>query len=92
MNKEYVQQYAKLETTHWWFVVRQKIILQFLKKYTGEKPVSILNIGAAGGASTQWLSSLGNVVSVETDPFFIDHLKEQHINVIDSSVTAMPFG
>ena len=91
MNREYVQQYAKLETTHWWFVVRQKIILQFLKKYTNQKPLRILNIGAAGGASTQWLAALGQVVSIETDPFFIDHLKEQKIDVVDSPVELMPF-
>ena len=91
MNKEYVQQYAKLEKEHWWFVVRQKIILQFLKKYVTEKPISILNIGAAGGASTEWLSLFGNVVSVETEPFFIEHLKEKQLNVVESSVINMPF-
>ena len=91
MNKEYVQQYAQLEKEHWWFVVRQKIILQFLKKYVQKQPAGILNIGAAGGASSQWLSALGKVVSIETEPFFINHLKEQHIDVINSSVTDMPF-
>jgi SAM-dependent methyltransferase len=86
MNREYVQQYAALERKHWWFVVRQKVILQFLKKYINDQPISVLNIGAAAGASSQWLSSLGNVVSVETEPLFI-----QHLNVINSSVTDMPF-
>ncbi|MEP7166286.1 MAG: class I SAM-dependent methyltransferase [Ferruginibacter sp.] len=91
MNKEYVQQFAKLERTHWWFVVRKKIILQFLEKYTGTQPLSILNIGAAAGASTEWLAALGNVVSLETEPFFIEHLKEKQLKVVESSVTNMPF-
>ncbi len=91
MNKAYVQQYVELERTHWWFVVRQKIILRILKKYAKEQTLSILNIGAAGGASTQWLSTLGKVVSVESDPFFFDHLKLQQVDVIHSTVTSMPF-
>ena len=91
MNKAYVQQYVKLEKEHWWFVVRQKIILQFLQKYSGYKPLSILNIGAAGGASSQWLSDLGHVVSVERDPFFIEYLQQQQIPVIDTSITTLPF-
>ena len=70
--------------------MRQKIILKFLKKYI-HKTGSILNIGAAGGASTTWLSSLGNVTSLESDSFFIDHLKEQNIDVANASVTAMPY-
>ncbi len=91
MNKEFVQAYSMLEKKHWWFIGRQKIILQFLRKHVAPAPLSILNIGAAGGASTQWLSDLGNVVSVETEPSFIAHLKAQHIEVVNASVTAMPF-
>ncbi|HSN61251.1 MAG TPA: class I SAM-dependent methyltransferase [Ferruginibacter sp.] len=91
MNKEYVQQYVRLEKEHWWFVVRQKIILQFLKKYTKPQPIKILNIGAAGGASSEWLSTLGEVVSVETDPAFLNHLISENIPVVNASVVSMPF-
>ncbi|MBC7867453.1 MAG: class I SAM-dependent methyltransferase [Gloeobacteraceae cyanobacterium ES-bin-316] len=91
MNKEYVQQYVQLEKGHWWFVVRQKIILQFLKKYLAGANLKILNIGAAGGASTLWLSTFGKVISVETDSFFLEHLTEQNIEVVNASVTQMPF-
>lgn len=91
MNKEYVQQYVRLEKEHWWFVVRQKIILQFLGKNISHQPLNILNIGAAGGASTKWLSGLGSVVSVETEPYFIEHLKQCGIDPVNASVTALPF-
>lgn len=91
MNKEYVQQYVQLEKQHWWFVVRQKIILSFLKKYTKDLPVRVLNIGAAGGASSQWLSKFGAVVSVETELSFIDYLRSKHIEVVDASIVNMPF-
>ena len=77
MNKEYVQQYIQLEKEHWWFLVRQKIILQFLKKYLPfqkDQRLHVLNIGIAGGATSIMLAEFGNVVSVETDPLFIEYL------------------
>ena len=94
MTKEYVQQYARLERTHWWFLIRQKIILQFLKEHlplkAGEN-LSILNIGAAAGASSEWLSVFGKVVSVETEPLFIAFLKKTNVAVTEASVTNLPF-
>ncbi len=90
MNKEYVQQYIKLENEHWWFVVRQKIILQILHGHLKENSLKILNIGAAGGASSKWLSAFGKVISVETESLFIDHLRKEGLEVINASVTALP--
>ncbi|RYY70743.1 MAG: class I SAM-dependent methyltransferase [Chitinophagaceae bacterium] len=91
MNKEYVQQYVQLEKAHWWFVVRQKIILYFLHKHIKGSSLKILNIGAAGGASSKWLQEFGEVVSVENESFFIDHLRSEGMNVTDASIISMPF-
>lgn len=92
MDKDYVQQYAKLEREHWWFLVRKKILLQFLEKnLPASSSLSILNVGAAAGASSQWLSSLGKVVSVENDPAFLRQLRQQRFEVTDASVTSLPF-
>ncbi|MEO8772232.1 MAG: class I SAM-dependent methyltransferase [Ferruginibacter sp.] len=93
MNKEYVQQYAKLEREHWWFLVRQKIILQFLKKYIspGDQQLQVLNIGAAGGGSSEFLKTFGTVVSVETEPLFIDYLRKQNFNITEASISHLPF-
>jgi SAM-dependent methyltransferase len=94
MTKEYVQQYAVLERTHWWFLVRQKIILRFLHKHLPEphsKSLRILNIGAAGGASSEFLAVFGKVVSVENEPAFIAYLKTNNIDVTTASITGLPF-
>lgn len=93
MNKNYVAQYHRLETTHWWFLIRQKIITQVLKKYIPKQKDSlkILNVGAASGASSQCLSSLGEVISVENDPVFLDFLVGKKIPVINASIIALPF-
>ena len=93
MNKNYVEQYHRLETTHWWFLIRQKIITQVLKKYIPKQrdSLKILNVGAASGASSQCLSSLGKVISVENDPVFLDFLLSEKIPVINASIIALPF-
>ena len=94
MNKDYVAKYAHLEINHWWFIIRQKIILQLLQKYvTGVKNTSykILNVGAAGGASSKWLSQFGEVYSLEYDTAFTESLLAQNIAVVQGSITSIPF-
>jgi SAM-dependent methyltransferase len=94
MNKKYVQQYAQLETIHWWFIVRQKIIIQTLKKYIPAYQygkLTILNVGAAGGDSSKWLSAFGKVISVENDPLFLQHLATQLTGVINAPAESLPF-
>jgi SAM-dependent methyltransferase len=94
MDKEYVQQYGELENTHWWFVVRSRIILQAINKQVAianRGGLKILNAGAAAGASSRWLSTLGEVVSLENDPEFISYLLQQDIPVIQGSIENIPF-
>ncbi|MEO5890048.1 MAG: class I SAM-dependent methyltransferase [Ferruginibacter sp.] len=93
MDKFYVQQYGQLENSHWWFLIRQRIILQTLRKFipvNPEKKLKILNVGAAAGGSSKWLSDLGDVTSVENDPLFLTHLADQHLIVINASITNLP--
>src|SRR6187431_1662170 len=92
MDKSYIHEYATLETSHWWFAVREKIILQAIQRsiaVTGE--LKILNIGVATGASSKWLSALGEVTSVENEQLFLSYLSECHFPVIAASIEALPF-
>ena len=93
MDNSYVQQYGQLENEHWWFIIRQKIILQTLQKYvthTNSQTLKILNVGAAAGGSSRWLSAFGEVTSLENDPLFLSYLQHQKIVVINASVTDIP--
>jgi len=91
MKNEYVKEYGRLETSHWWFAVRKKIILQKISAYVPQgKNLSVLNIGAAAGASSLWLSVFGKVVSVENEPVFIEHLQNENIEVVNASATLLP--
>lgn len=91
MNKDYIRQYATLETTHWWFLVRQKILEKFLEVYCLPGQLKILNIGAAGGASSRWLAKFGEVTSVENEPAFIEHLRSEGLQVDVASVICLPY-
>ena len=67
MKAEYYKEYYKLEREHWWFRGRNQIILSLLKKQVSQSPLKILNVGVATGHTSELLSSLGDVVSVEPD-------------------------
>ena len=91
MNKDYVKEYVKLEEHHWWFIVRQHILISLLRKHNRQKSLRILNVGAAGGASSRWLAAFGEVISLESDPYFVAYLLTKNIIVEHASVTQMPF-
>ncbi len=93
MNKEYVLQYAELERKNWWFKVRKKIIAAAIKKNCNPLPynTAVLNVGAAAGASSQWLSQFGKVTSVENDKDFVAFLKEAKEDVQESGAEQLPF-
>lgn len=94
MNKEYVMQYAALEKSNWWFKVRRKIITAAIKEYCYPLPAAaaVLNVGAAAGASSHWLSQFGAVTSVENDPRFVTFLQEAKFDVQEAGVEQLPFG
>jgi len=91
VNKNYYLEYYQLERKHWWFVIRARIILERLKKNTSI-PIKILNIGAATGRSSELLSQLGEVTSIEYDQECCVFTREQTgLEIIQASITELPF-
>jgi len=92
MKAEYYKEYYKLEREHWWFRGRNQIILSLLKKQVSQSPLKILNVGVATGHTSELLSSLGDVVSVEPDEECCKFLKsELKLEVVNASGTELPF-
>lgn len=92
MKAEYYKEYYTLEREHWWFRGRNQIILSLLKKQVPQNPLKILNVGVATGHSSELLSALGKVVSVEPDEECCKFLKsELKIEVVNASGTNLPF-
>lgn len=93
MDRNFLDDYFKMEREHWWFRVREGIILDQFRSsvYKGE-PLNILNVGAATGRSSEILESFGNVQSIEYDvpsyQFCRDVLK---LKIDQGSITELPY-
>ena len=97
MQHDYYKEYYDLERQHWWFVAREKIISNYLKKIIAAKilkhqDLKILNVGCGPGRSSQYLSSFGEVTSIEYDKDCCEFASERTgLQIINGSITALPF-
>lgn len=93
MDRAFLDNYFRIEREHWWFRVREAIILDVFRSgvYKG-KPLRILNVGAATGRSSEMLEQFGEVQSIEFDQpsyeFCRDILK---MKIEQGSITELPF-
>jgi SAM-dependent methyltransferase len=92
MNRAYYKEYYHLERQHWWFKVREQIIVDRVKQYaTVKAPLHILNIGSATGRTSEALQPFGEVLSVEYDrECFLFCKEELKLKVIQASITHLP--
>lgn len=93
MDKAYYREYYDLERKHWWFRARAEILREHLRRLLrGRDEVRILNVGAATGRSTELLSTLGKVVSVEYDGDCCVFTRSQTgLELLQASVVDLPF-
>jgi len=94
MDRLYYREYYTLEREHWWFRARSNILSGQIAEIADRLDArpTILNVGAALGASSEMLSTYGDVTSVEYDQeccqFVSQHLARHFIN---ASITDLPF-
>ncbi|RTY95913.1 class I SAM-dependent methyltransferase [Flavobacterium sp. GT3R68] len=97
MQHEYYKEYYDLERQHWWFVAREKIISNYIKKLISQKKLQkqdlkILNVGCGTGRSSEYLATFGHVVSIEYDQFCCEFASEKTgLEIINGSITELPF-
>lgn len=93
MESEFLKKYYSLERQHWWFLVREKIIRQQLRKSLPQTPsLKILNVGVATGRTSEVLTNFGAVTSVEFDHDTCTFLRNSlKMEVIEASITSLPF-
>jgi len=92
MDKIYYQEYFHLERNHWWFRARKAIINTLLKKFVHGNQGNVLNVGAATGETSNYLSAFGNVTSVEYEKDCCAFVKETlGLDFINASITELPF-
>lgn len=93
MDRNFLDDYFKMEREHWWFRVREGIILdQFKTSVYNGAPLQILNVGAATGRSSEMLEPFGQIQSIEYDEpsyrFCLDVLK---MKIDQGSITELPY-
>ena len=97
MQNDYYKEYYDLERKHWWFVAREKIIVNYIKKMIKQKflnsdDLKILNVGCGPGRSSQYLASFGEVTSIEHDKECCEFASEKTgLTIINGSITDLPF-
>jgi len=93
MEKQYYNEYYKLEREHWWFKARLKILdFNIKKRIFKGLSFSILNAGAATGATSIMLKNYGTVQSLEYDKECSIYLSEiLNEEVSNASLTALPY-
>src|SRR5437764_928515 len=93
MEKAYYREYYDLERTHWWFCARAEILMGHLSRLLASRhDLTVLNVGAATGYSSQLLGQMGRVVSAEYDGDCCAFTRSQTgMDMMQASITALPF-
>ena len=78
MNLDYYKEYYHFEREHWWFMVRNRLLMEHVEKIIAskKKPLKILNIGVGTGRTSELLSPFGKVTSIEYEQECIKFVKE----------------
>src|SRR4029079_6109803 len=67
MEAEYVALYRDLYRNHWWWRVRERILLSTIERLIEVPPVRILDVGCGDGLFFDALQRFGDVTGIEAD-------------------------
>ena len=82
MENELFDEMYKVETQHWWFVARRKIIESLIQKLDlGQNP-HILDAGCGNGDNLEMLSNYGDVVAMEREDNALARAKSRQIGKV----------
>jgi len=94
MNQAYYKEYYHIEREHWWFLVRNQIIMSHLRnQIPNDRSLKILNIGIATGHTSELLTEFGEVKSVEYDQACYEFTRKAvpSLDLIQGSILELPF-
>ncbi len=82
MENELFDEMYKVETQHWWFVARRKIIESVIKKLDIDKGSHIMDAGCGNGDNLAFLSKYGDVVAMERDGNALEKAKVRDVGQV----------
>lgn len=92
MDKAYYIQYYRFEREHWWFRARAEILRSYIEANLPTSGNAIVNVGAATGRTTEWLSNFGEVQSLEYEKDCIEFVKDKvPFPIRHGSVLELPY-
>lgn len=92
MSDDLLNTFFEVETKHWWWVARKKIVVNLLKKYLKNTDNLILDAGCGTGAGILYLQQFGDVYGVDLSPKAVDFCKKRGITKVKiGDVSDLPF-
>ena len=97
MESHYVAAYAALYREHWWWRVRERILLARIRQLAGTRAGSlrILDIGCGAGLFFDALSALGDVEGIESEADAVSQSGRWrdriHLGTLETYTSAEPF-
>jgi len=91
MDAEYAAAYARLYREHWWWRVREDILLRKIRHILGRRPspARILDVGCGAGLFFDALERLGHVEGIESDRLSVEQAgrwrSRIHVGELDDS-------
>ena len=82
MENEIFQKMLKLESSHWWFVARRKIIQRAINNLDLPRNIRILDAGCGNGDNLSLLSTFGDLVAFEKNEYAFKTAKSKKIGEI----------
>lgn len=97
MESAYTTAYADLYRQHWWWRVRERILLDKIRRLLGSRmhDARILDIGCGAGLFFNALEQFGYVEGIESDPIAVEQSgrwrRRIHAGELNTFVAADPF-
>jgi len=82
MEKELFDEMYQVESHHWWFVARRKIIISVIEKLNLENNARIFDAGCGNGDNLSLLANYGQVTAMERDDNALAYAKNRGIGKI----------
>lgn len=90
MEIQLLRQIHENEKTHWWYVVRRKIVHKLIKTCIGSdaKKLKILDVGCGAGLLTKELEKYGLVYGIDPEPEAVSFTRRRGANAEVVSIEA----
>jgi len=95
MNRETFEVESAVERTHWWFVVRRRLVCSFIEEMRLGSDACVLDVGTSTGTNLRLLRELGinHVIGLDSSHEAIRWCREKNLGEVRyGDVCALPFG